>query len=383
MEAELDTKEFVVIDNGSGFIKAGFSGEDAPKVVIPTVLGKFDPTEPGRSGITKLGHDLDLKQPNCQLHFPIERSTIKDNDQDWENMRDIWEYIIKDQLQLDPSTVNVLVTDPVLNSRENKQRISQIFFESIGVSSLGIVASPVLSLFSTGKTRGVIVDSGDGCTSIVPVFEGFALPHATKRIPLAGIDITNYLLQNLSSHLRPEQFTVARGIKEEMLVVALDYERTLTGKDLITEEESCYELPGGKVIKIDKQTRINAAEILFRPSIIGKDLGGLPELTAEAIFKCDMDLRGDMYTNIALSGGTSMMRGFHDRMEKEIRTIMSGSVISNEVKVSSDSFRQHAAWIGGSMLASLSTFGQFMVMSKAEWEAEGTIRSALVHKFTF
>jgi len=298
-------------------------------------------------------------------------------------MRDIWEHLIKDQLQLDPSTINVLITDPVLNSRENKQRISQIFFESIGVSSLGIMSSPVLSLFSTGKTRGIVIDIGDGSTSIVPIFEGFALPHATKRIPLSGVDITNYLLQNLSMHLKPEQFTVARGIKEEMLVVPQDYEKTMNGKDLITDEESCYELPSGEIIKINKQTRVNAAEILFRPSIINKEIGGIPELTAESIFKCDIDLRADMYSNISLSGGTSMMRGFHERMEKEIRTIMSGTVMGNEIKVVSDSFRQHAAWIGGSMLASLSTFGQFMVMSKAEWEAEGTIRQSLVHKFTF
>jgi actin len=383
MEAELDTKEFIVIDNGSGFIKAGYSGQDAPRFIMPTVVGKFEPTEPGRPAITKLGHDLDLKSPGCPLSFPIERGVVRETETDWEYMRDIWLHIITNELQEDPSTANVLITDSPLNSRENRLKMAELMFNSIGVSSLGIMSTAVLDLFATGRTRGLVVDSGDGLTCVVPVFEGYALPHAIRKMPLAGTDITNFILQKLSADLKPSQFAVARGIKEQMLVVPNNFDNALRGPDLISEDERCYELPGGKIIKMDKQTRLEAAELLFRPSILDRDADDISTETVRSILKCDSDLRADMYGNIILAGGTSMMRGFHQRMEHELRAKLPKDIAYDDIRVVSDSFREHAAWIGGSMLASLSTFPQFMTMSKGQWDEEGTLKPALIQKYSF
>lgn len=120
MEAELDQKEFIVIDNGSGYIKAGLSGQDAPVVVMPTIYGKKQQADPSRPMIIKRGNQINLKEPDCAMEFPIDRGTIGTRDVDWDQMKDIWQYIITEELQKDPTTANILITDSPLNSRENR-----------------------------------------------------------------------------------------------------------------------------------------------------------------------------------------------------------------------------------------------------------------------
>lgn len=379
MEAELDTKDFIVIDNGTGYIKAGYSGEDAPKIVLPTVMSVVESQEQGKSKTMYSGADIDLKNPETPLFYPIDRGEIKNTEQDWECMSFIWEHIIKNLMQEELNSVNVLITDSILNTRENRQRMAQVFLETLGVNSLGIMPAPVLSLFSIGKTRGIVVDVGCGLTSIVPIFEGFALPHAIHKIPLAGNDITSFIHQKLSAHLKPTQMFLSRNISEEMVVVPLQYRK---GQELLSEDKRFYELPGGKIINVDQDVLANAAEILFKPSIIGHNIKGITDQIVESIMKCDNDLKPDMYGNVVLSGGSSMMKGFHERVERDIRNRLEG-VSNNDIKVHADSFRQHAAWIGGSMLASLSTFGQSMTIKKEEWENDPNMKPSLIHKYSF
>lgn len=204
MEIFFDREEFVVIDNGTGFIKAGFSGQDLPRLIIPTVVGEH--TEP---------IDADMKnsnandQPeekksyefgNAALNFkethinsyPIKRGIIKEK-QDWENMELIWDNIFN-ELNLETKNVNVLMTDSPFNPKENRQRIAEIMFEHFKVKSLAIMNTAALSMYSTGKVSGLIVESGEGISYTVPIFEGYALPHAMIKLDVAGYDITQSLI---------------------------------------------------------------------------------------------------------------------------------------------------------------------------------------------
>jgi actin len=208
METFFDQKEFVVIDNGTGFIKAGFSGEDLPRCVIPTVVGThaiaIDPSQVtgpvgGSSGTEGNQHKIDYafgpaafaQRATHELHFPIKRGIIED----FEHMALLWEYIFEKELNLDPKNMNILLTDSPLNSKENKQEIAQIMFEKFKVESLAIVNTAVLSLFSTGKTSGIVAECGEGVSYTVPVFEGYALPHAIHKLDIAGQDVTNELIR--------------------------------------------------------------------------------------------------------------------------------------------------------------------------------------------
>ena len=380
MEAELDSKSFIVIDNGTGYIKAGYSGEDTPKIIIPTVASIVESQDQGKSRTIYCGSDINLRTPETPLSFPIDRGVIKDTEQDWGCMAYIWEHIIKNLMQEEVASANVLITDPILNSRENRQRMAQVFFETLGVNSLGIMPAPVLSLFSIGRSRGLVVDVGCGVTSIVPIFEGFALPHAVHKIPLGGGDISAYIHQKLLPNLKPNQMFVARNIAEEMMVVPLCYQKDA---ELLSEEKRFYELPDRKIITVGQEILANAAEILFKPSIADFNYRGLPDQIVESILKCDNNLKPDMYGNIVLSGGTTMMKGFHERMENDMKSRLEIHVPAGEVRVHADSFRQHAAWIGGSMLASLSTFGQHMVIKKEDWENDPNSKAFLIHKYSF
>lgn len=379
MEADLDTKDFIVIDNGTGYIKAGYSGEDAPKIIIPTAMTVTENQEQGKGRMFESGGDI-FKNPDKNLIFPIDRGVIKNTDLDWECMSYVWEHIIKNIMQEEVSSANVLITDSILNSRENRQKLASVFLDTLGVNSLGIMPAPVLSLFSIGKTKGTVVDVGCGLTSIVPVFEGYALPHAIQKVPMAGHDITSYIHSKLSEHLRPNQMFVARSISEEMTVAALNYHK---GVQLLSEDKRYYELPGGKIINVDQDVLATAAEIVFNPSVISSPIRGLTDQVEKSILKCDLDLRPDMLGNIVLSGGTSMMKGFYERFDREIKGKLDHLATEHEIKVHADSFRQHAAWIGGSMLASLSTFGNFMVIKKDEWGEDNNVKQSLIHKYSF
>lgn len=380
MEAEFDTKDFIVIDNGTGYIKAGYSGEDAPKIVLPSVASIVESQEQGKSRMMYCGNDIDLKTPETPLYFPIDRGVIKNTDQDWDCIAYIWEHIIKNLMQEELSSANILITDSILNSRENRQHMAQMFFDNLGVNSLGIMPAPVLSLFSIGRSRGLVVDVGHGLTSIVPIFEGFALPHAVHKIPLGGQDITNYIHKNLSKYLGPSQTFVSRNISEQMVVVPLQYQQNV---ELLSEDKRFYEMPDGKIMNVDNEVLANAGEILFNPKIVNLTMRGLPDQVIESILKCDNDLRPDMYGNIVLSGGSSMMKGFLERMEKDLKNRLDFHANAIDIKVHADSFRQHAAWIGGSMLASLSTFGQHMVIKKEDWDSDPNTKPFLIHKYSF
>lgn len=202
MEIFFDQKEYLVIDHGTGYIKAGFSGEDLPRLIVPTVVGthqvQVDPSQvtagPAESNQPKIMHAFGnaafAGRATHELTFPIRRGIIEDP----ENMVHLWKYIF-DELNLDPKNVNVLLTDSPLNTKENKTKITQIMFEQFRVESLALMNTSVLSLFSTGKTTGMVVECGEGVSYTVPVFEGYAMPHAIHKLDIAGQDITNELIR--------------------------------------------------------------------------------------------------------------------------------------------------------------------------------------------
>jgi len=119
------------------------------------------------------------------LYEPIERGLIHD----WDNMEQIWIHIF-DELNLDPKNVNVLMTDSPFNPKEKRCRMAEIMFEHFKVKSLAVMNTAALSMYSTGRVSGLIVECGEGISYTVPVFEGYALPHAQIKMEVAGHDIT-------------------------------------------------------------------------------------------------------------------------------------------------------------------------------------------------
>ncbi|KAL3308771.1 Alpha-centractin [Cichlidogyrus casuarinus] len=295
------------------------------------------------------------------INYPIENGIIKD----FNEMESIWQHIYSKELVVNPEEHPVLLTEPPHNPRQNRERMAEIFFETFSAPALYISIQAVLSLYASGRTTGVVLDSGDGVTHSVPIYQGFAIPHAIERSDLAGRDITRYLrflLRKEGNDLHTSaEFEVVRQIKERACFVSLN-----PGKADTSDSTATYPLPDGSTIDI-KSARYLAPELLFRPDFIGKECYGIHQVLTYSIARSDLDLRRVLYENIVLSGGSTLFKGFGDRLVTELKRITPKDA---KLRITAPQERLYSTWIGGAILASLDTFKR-MWISKREFDSEG------------
>merc|ERR1719150_685178 len=222
-------------------------------------------------------------------------------------------------------------------------------FETFSSPAMYVANQAVLSLYASGYTTGIVLESGDGVTHTVPIYEGYCLPHAVQRLDLA-----------------------VRDIKEKLCYVALDFDDEMQKSETSSEVEQNYELPDGQVITVGAE-RFRAPEALFQPNLLGLEQEGIHKLTFSSIMKCDVDIRKDLYGNVVMSGGTTMYKGIPERVQKEIKSLAPDSMT---IKLIAPPERKYSVWIGGSILASLSTFEE-MWIKKEEYDESGP---SIVHR---
>ncbi|KAK4066739.1 hypothetical protein Trihar35433_7166 [Trichoderma harzianum] len=359
----------IVLDNGSGTIRAGFAGEDLPKCFFPSWVGR-----PKHLRVLAGALEGDLfignKASNelrglLKIHYPLEHGVVTD----WDDMERIWEYVYGEGLKTLSEEHPVLLTEPPLNPRSNRDTAAQILFETFNVPALHTSIQAVLSLYASGRTTGIVLDSGDGVSHAVPVYEGFAMPSSIQRIDVAGRDVTEYLQTLLRKsgyifHTSAEK-EVVRLIKESVSYVAHDpkkEERDWIGVKPNESKFAEYVLPDGHKLKIGAE-RFRAPEILFDPEIIGQEYPGVHQIVVDAISRTDLDLRKSLYSNIVLSGGSTLTKGFGDRLLTELQKL---AVKDMRIKIFAPPERKYSTWIGGSILAGLSTFRK-MLVSIDDW----------------
>lgn len=368
MEDE-EIKKPIIIDNGTGYIKAGFEGETEPKIVIPNQIGR-----PKLNGENKYdfycGDDIKENREKLRLTSPIERGEVKN----WDDMEIIFGHILC-KLTDCQEEHNVLVSEPTMNPKSQKEKITQMMFETFNISGLYIANQGVLSLLSYGIYNGISVDSGEGITQFVPMYDGKVLPYAINRIDFGGKDLTEYMEKLLMGKIFPieKEKEIAKDIKEKACYIPYNLE------DEISKVESLdYKLPDGSSILI-KDQRIECPEALFDPCLTYKDYDSIAKICNDSIKMCKESFQKELYNNILLTGGNTLFEGFEDRFRREIFSLAKPSFQEHVriVRIFDKKERKFAVWIGGSLLSNILPKVEKGWITKTDYEENG---SDIVHK---
>jgi centractin len=385
---DLLTRQPVVIDAGTHSIKAGFAGEDRPSVVLRSAVGRPKLPRVMAGGALAdadafVGARAEAHRGALTMHPAMARgapASWADVELLWASLFDAARLQPQAHLRARPSEQAVLLAEPPLASRVQRERAAQVMFEQLRVPALYICPSSPLALYASGRTTGVVLDVGEGCSHATPVYEGFALPHAVARSDVGGRDVTERLalllrkagtvlhcgaeLEALAAAKEAACFVSANPAADEAaFAAALEGAGVTAGKAPMQE----YRLPDGQRIVLGAE-RFRAAEVLFRPALAGLECRGAADLLASALARADLDLRAPLFQSVVLAGGATTTRGFGARLLSEMRRLAPGPDVKLRVFAPSD--RATLTWVGGSILASLGTFKSLWV-TKGQFEEEG------------
>ncbi len=353
----MDSSKSIVVDIGSGICKFGYSGEVKPEV-FPSVVGslKYLREEDHRQEKKLVGNTALRYKESLILEYPIERGLVKN----WLELEDIIQNVFS-ELKVSPENHNILLTASPLATKLHREKVVEVIFEKFSTPATYIASPAVLSLHAYGITTGISVDCGAGICHAVPVYEGHPIQHAIVSLDFAGRDLDLSLARLMNnrgfSFTTTTDLEIVRDIKERFAFVAFDFEQEMANSTYSPEVlERSYTLPDGRVITVGNE-QFCCSESLFHPIFSHNDKG-IHEIVQDSITKCDKDLIKEFFGHILLTGGTSMMPGLTERMKKEMMVLAPSNT---KVDIIAPAERMYAAWIGGSILSSLTTFSQMLI----------------------
>ncbi|XP_043256983.1 actin-related protein 2 isoform X3 [Colletes gigas] len=377
-------RKIIVCDNGTGFVKCGYAGANFPAHIFPSVVGR-----PIIRAVNKMG-DIDVKdlmvgdeaskfRSMLEISYPMQNGIVRN----WEDMCHVWDYTFgKEKMNINPKECKILLTEPPMNPITNREKMIEVMFEKYGFAGTYIAIQAVLTLYAQGLLSGVVVDSGDGVTHICPVFEEYALHHLTRRLDIAGRDITMYLIKLLMlrgyAFNHSADFETVRMLKEKLCYIGynIETEDKLALETTVLVES--YTLPDGRVIKVGGE-RFAAPEALFQPHLINVEAQGIAELVFSTIQAANIDIRSELYKHIVLSGGSTMYPGLPSRLEREIKQLYLQRVLKNDtsklnkfkIKIEDSPRRKHMVFMGGAVLAEIAKDRDSVWITKEEYEEKG------------
>ena len=373
----------IIIDFGSSEVKAGYRTDNfAPSLRFPSYIG-----EPKYNKILRslnknksqnkeifVGSDCDPYLGVVKLRYPIKHGAF-------ENEKDIsliFNHIFS-KLKLSPERVSqhpLLISEPILNQKRNREMISSILFEKYNVPSLIFAYQPSLSLLSFSSTTGIMLDSGEGVTQICSICDGYSIPSSFIRSDFGGEDISYYLRKLLKMKgidlISDTEKLISNEIKKKIACFGLEGKKE-------EHQATKFTLPDSNVIQIESE-RFLAPKVLLNPALVGKSCLGLPQMVVACIEKINFELREKLLLkdNIKFTGGNSNIKGLNEVLHAEIRNLL--PKYNTRIKIKSIANNsQISCWLGGAIISSLSIFKDLLITKKI-WEEKG---NEIIHKQTF
>lgn len=312
----------IVIDIGSAYAKIGFAGEPSPRFVFPCITG----TEKYKSMMVDVvarsiyvGNDVSRMRGVLKIKHPIKRGEIMD----WDSYYEVLNYIFYSLLRIDDlRNYPVFYCEAPFINAETKEYLARLFLETHSAKSLMMMQTPLLSLFSVGLTTGLVVESGDGLTWVVPIINGQILQHAVQKISLGGTDVN----QNLKNLFMREGLNITssavdeiiREIKEKNCYFILDPNDPPKNSEMFG-----VSMPDGTTININNSVLYQAPEVLFDPGMLGYgNIASIPQAVIACLKGIDNNQWNDLLSHIVLSGGNLSYSGFEDRFESELNLLL-------------------------------------------------------------
>ncbi len=361
--------KYIILDCGSGYTKAGFSGYGEPSIIMPTVVGYPKTEEEGKiEDPTKLFYGqkaLDNKKV-LNLIYPIQRGRITD----WDTLEYFLKNLFKNELKIDIKDYGITFHEKIPGSKEQRKKLSELFFEYFQIPKLYINNSYTLCTYGVHYYNGFVLDSGYDYTTIVPVDVGYPYTSCMRIVNVGGKDISNYLEKLLLKKGYDNlSYNDIENIKRKLCYVQLkNYEKKDKKNDKEIIKEFTYELPDKKIIKLDKECFL-APEILFHPEIIRKEYGGIENAFCHSIYQSDRETNSESNGTIILNGGNTLFPNFIERLTYEIKTEFGGEY-KNRIKIPDIPDRENLQWIGTSTFSLCDIFDN-LCTTKKEYEEEG------------
>ena len=392
METEFDISDHIVIDLGNAYTKIGYSGEDQPTLTIPSIYARsklYDTDK--KNEISSYDQKMDVfgyEATESQYQNDYNILNLTPGDHKEKTSKEFLEFLrdaLENKMGISPPDYDVIVNISPIKNEENIRIYGRLFIEELGFRALAMVNSSSLSLYSTGRTSGLVVQCGEMRTYTVPIFEGFPLYHALSKNKLGGNDLTEIYRKGIleaNLNVREEDIHTLRNIKERTssvpFIYPCDYYLDENFQDIILEEIRLYKLPDDTIIDIPRRCRLLASEMLFNPKVVDREDLGLRDLIVHSVRKSEIvndNLKETLVNNIILSGGTTMIHGFSERIRKELSGYKDENEWSLEFKpiIVADNNRYISKWIGMSMIASMSAFDKLFI-KKSEYQELGEER---------
>ena len=369
----------IIIDVGACSVRAGLVREDPyPEIFFPAVCSfdaeSFDVIECGLPAL--------LPDNRYKAHqvYPRKTSLRMDRQRSEANLplkaMDAIVSTIMMQLDIDPQVAQLIMTLPPTAPGQERDDLVELLLDTFGFAGICLQDQTQLALYSYNTTTGIIVDIGNHIT-VVPYIDGYAIEAGITRLPFGGNAITENLAKLVTMkgmrYFSETEMFINRFIKESLCYVSHSFEEDLAECDKDPKafirgvDVDRFQLPDHrKMITLDASL-FKAPEGLFSPHLWGKDVPGLHEIVWKAIQACPIDQRREVSKNIFLSGGSSVIPGLKERLQKEVASMAPTGVA---IEVHTRGSFHHAAYCGASVLASLGSFQNYVV-SWDDWSTAG------------